>query len=61
MDGEGYLFAILFGCIGSLAIIGTIFLASDFRHFNRIVKQCDENGFIQNETIRVMCHREEKK
>lgn len=61
MNDEGYLLAMLVVCVVALAIVLTFFLTSDFRHFNRIVKQCDENGFIQNETIRVICHREEKK
>lgn len=61
MNGEGYLFAILLVCVSTLALIGAIFLSNDFRHFNHIVEQCEKNGFVQNETIRVMCHREEKK
>jgi len=53
MDDAGGL-VLLFGiCI--LAVVGGIHLAMDFRHYNELYKQCQEQGFIQNETTRITC------
>jgi len=44
-----------------LTISGGVFLVSDVRHFQRVVADCKEQGYIQNEKIRVLCSIEEKK
>ncbi len=41
-----------------LAAIGIVFLLMDFRHFNIIQEQCQKQGYIQNETIRINCSLE---
>lgn len=42
----------------TLDVFGTIFIAGDFRHFDDITKQCVEQGYIQNRTTRIICHKE---
>ena len=41
-----------------LAVIGAGHLVMDFRHFDRITKQCKEQGYIQNKTVRIKCQKE---
>lgn len=36
-------------------MIGIEHMFSDYRHFDKITKQCTEQGFIQNETVRISC------
>lgn len=43
-----------------LAVIGAVFLCMDFRHFKEIVAQCEKQGYIQNETVRLTCAKESK-
>lgn len=43
-----------------LAIAGVMYLAMDFRHFNEVVKQCNEQGYIQNKTVRISCTVDKK-
>jgi hypothetical protein len=31
------------------------FAITDYRNFNSIVKQCEKQGFIQDNTVRVSC------
>ena len=52
--------AILAGLIITLATLGGIHLAMDFRHFDQVVAQCEKQGYIQNETVRVMCTKEKR-
>ena len=42
----------------TLAIFGVVFLVMDFRHFSDVVKQCEKQGFIQNNTTRIQCRVE---
>ena len=44
-----------------LMVLGGIFLVSDTRHFKQVVAECKEQGYIQNDKIRVLCSIEEKK
>jgi uncharacterized membrane protein YidH (DUF202 family) len=37
---------------------GVMHLAMDFRHFNQVVAQCEEQGYIQNNTVRLICAKE---
>lgn len=41
-----------------LAVIGAGHLVMDFRHFDAIAKQCEEQGHIQNKTVRIKCQKE---
>lgn len=41
-----------------LAIMGAAHLVMDFRHFDEIKKQCEEQGYIQNQTVRIKCQKE---
>lgn len=41
--------------ICSLAFFGAVFLVADYRYFRDISSQCEKQGFIQNETIRIKC------
>lgn len=41
-----------------LAMFGVMHFAMDFRHFTEIAKQCDKQGYIQNETTRIQCRVE---
>jgi hypothetical protein len=38
-----------------LAGFGVVFLSMDFRHYNEVARQCNEQGFIQNKTTRIKC------
>ena len=42
----------------TLAVFGAMFLVMDFRHFSDVAKQCDKQGYIQNETTRIQCRVE---
>lgn len=44
-----------------LMVLGGIFLVSDTRYFKQVVAECREQGYIQNDKIRVLCSIEEKK
>lgn len=45
--------------VGSiLAAIGVTHIAMDFRHFDEIEKQCKDQGYIQNKTVRIKCQKE---
>ena len=41
-----------------LSMLGIAHLVMDFRHFDVIEKQCKEQGYIQNETVRIKCQKE---
>lgn len=41
-----------------LAMFGIAHLVMDFRHFDIIEKQCKEQGYIQNRTVRIKCQKE---
>jgi hypothetical protein len=43
-----------------LAVFGTLHLSMDFRHFDSIVAQCEKQGYIQNNTVRLMCTKEKR-
>ena len=38
-----------------LAGVGIEHIASDYRYFGDIVKHCEKQGYIQNETTRIQC------
>ena len=38
-----------------LAVFGALHLSMDFRHYNEVFKQCNEQGYIQNKTTRIKC------
>ena len=42
----------------TLAVFGVVFLAMDYRHFSDVTKQCEKQGFIQNNTTRIQCRVE---
>ena len=42
----------------ALSTIGVRHLVMDFRHFNEITEQCEEQGYIQNKTVRIKCQKE---
>lgn len=42
----------------TLAVFGVVFLAMDYRHFSDVAKQCEKQGFIQNNTTRIQCRVE---
>ena len=46
---------VVFAAMLVLAIAGAMFFVMDFRHFNEVVKQCTEQGYIQNKTTRIKC------
>lgn len=57
----GYIFAaIVIGCVVVLAALGVSTMMMDFRHFDETVKHCEERGYIQNKTTRVLCSVEKK-
>jgi hypothetical protein len=41
-----------------LATTGAMFLVLDFRHFREIAIQCEKQGYIQNDTTRIICTKE---
>ena len=41
-----------------LAATGAMFLVLDFRHFKEIAAQCEKQGYIQNDTTRIICTKE---
>ena len=41
-----------------LAMTGAMFLVLDFRHFKEIAAQCEKQGYIQNDTTRIICTKE---
>lgn len=47
-------------CVFILAVFGVTLLAGDYRLFDNIVKQCETQGYIQNQTIRLTCTKEVK-
>lgn len=51
---------VFFITIGVLAVFGGVHIVMDFRHFNQIVAQCEKQGYIQNDTVRVMCTKEKR-
>jgi len=38
-----------------LSTIGVFHISKDFRHYDQILRQCQKQGFIQNETTRITC------
>lgn len=47
---------ILFFLVLWLAFLGVIFIFSDNRSFDSIVRDCQERQYIQNKTIRITCN-----
>lgn len=41
-------------------VVSAIFISNDYRHFNQVVKQCTERGYIQNDHVRILCKPENK-
>ena len=52
--------AIVIGCVVGLAALGVSTMMMDFRHFDDVVRQCKEQGYIQDKTTRVLCVVETK-
>ena len=46
--------------IAAFSTVGIISLVTDNRHFSHIESQCKQQGYIQNNTTRIMCKVEEK-
>jgi len=55
---EEFFAAVAITCVLALACFGVIFIAGDFRHFDEIAKQCTRQGYIQDNTIRIICQKE---
>lgn len=55
-----FFFILVMVVTGALALVGVIHIVGDFRHFNQIVAQCEKQGYIQNDTVRVMCTKEKR-
>lgn len=55
-DMFGVVVVIVAGFI--LSAIGAGHLVMDFRHFDEITKQCEEQGYIQNKTVRIKCQKD---
>jgi hypothetical protein len=36
-------------------LMGVLFVFSDFRHFENILINCKEKGYIQNKSTRILC------
>ena len=51
---------IVFVALVTLATFGGVHLAMDFRHFSEVEKQCKAQGYIQNQTTRILCSIEVK-
>ena len=49
---------VLFIAMGVLAVFGVAHLTMDFRHFKEIAAQCEKQGYIQNDTTRIICTKE---
>jgi uncharacterized membrane protein YidH (DUF202 family) len=58
MDGSAGFVVAVFMLLITLAIPGGMFLVMDFRHFNEVVAQCERQGYIQNNTTRIICSKE---
>ena len=58
---EDFATCVLVTVVVLLATLGVGVLVMDLRHYPEIVKQCKENGRIQNNSIRILCQVEEKK
>ena len=55
---DEFLEAIVVAILTVLCAFGAVHLLSDVRHFDEVVKQCKEQGYIQNDKVRVMCSLE---
>ena len=55
-DMVGVIIALI--VVFALSTIGVGHLVMDFRHFNEITEQCEEQGYIQNKTVRIKCQKE---
>ena len=49
---------ILWCVVAMLAVFGVGHLTMDFRHFEEIAAQCEKQGYIQNDTTRIICTKE---
>lgn len=47
-------------CIAGFAGVGVTAMVLDVRHFDDVVRQCREQGYIQDKTTRVLCVVETK-
>jgi len=57
---DGFFGIIVFVALVTLATFGGIHLTMDFRHFLEVEKQCKAQGYIQNQTTRILCSIEVK-
>ena len=55
MSGDDFGGMVFVFIVFILAGVGVVHIASDYRHFNDIAKQCEQQGYIQNETTRIQC------
>ena len=44
----------------AFALIGVAHLVSDYRLFDSIKEQCEKQGYVQNQTVRINCVIEKK-
>jgi hypothetical protein len=51
---------IILAALVTLSAFGSVYLAMDFRHFSEVERQCKEQGYIQNQTTRILCSIEAK-
>ena len=51
---------VLFCLVIFFGVRGIVYTITDFRHFGTVEKQCNSQGYIQNETVRINCQVEEK-
>jgi hypothetical protein len=58
MPGDTGSFVVMGALVLALAIIGVVHLTMDFRLFKQVVEQCEQQGYIQNDTTRIVCHKE---
>ena len=55
---DDFLTALVVAALIVMATLGGAHLAMDYRYFNTIVAQCEKQGYIQNETVRINCTKE---
>lgn len=58
MDAIGAMIVFIIGMV--CIAISVIFISNDYRHFDQVVKQCTDRGYIQNNNVRIMCKPESK-
>ena len=59
MDGNDFGGLLIILMVGFLMVVGVAHLVGDYRHFDRITRDCKERGYIQNDVIRLNCSVED--